>query len=81
MYITLLVLACLVWTWTGFKTWAFVVEDLSDHDGKASVFLGSFAGLVWPLTFITLTLVLLAGVLVGNSIRSSCKQLKTQWKK
>jgi len=79
MTYALIALAVLLWCWFGIKTWAFTVNDVSDHTGKPGVILGFFAGLIWPLTYSVLALILLVGVMLGDSLENSIMELKSAW--
>ena len=80
MIYALITLVVFAWSWFGIKTWAFVVHELTDHKGKPSVILGFFAGALWPLTYLLLTVILVSGVVLGSSLMESAVKLSRPWR-
>jgi hypothetical protein len=76
----LLAIVTLSWVWIGVKTWAFVAKDLTDGPKtRTTVICSFFGGLLWPITYIVLVLLLLSGVTRGRSFKRSVDDLKGYW--
>jgi len=76
----LLCLACVLWGWAGFKTWAFILTDLMDERDRLNVVFAFFGGLLWPVTYFLLIIVLIVGIFLGQSIGTSWLVIKQFWR-
>ena len=77
----LLLTVLVLWAIAAIKTWSFIITDLVDQKDRLSVVIGFVGGLFWPLTYIRLTIVLIAGVFLGQPIRVSLGDVKSAWKR
>jgi hypothetical protein len=77
----LLLTVLVLWAIVAIKTWSFIITDLVDQKDRLSVVIGFVGGLFWPLTYILLTIVLIAGVFLGQPIRASLGDVKLAWKR
>ena len=69
----------IMWFLVGVKTWAFVITDLAD--GQPDKFTGIasfFTGLVWPLTYVILSIILIF-VVANQSLGKSISKIKGAW--
>jgi len=74
-----LILLIILWFLLGVKTWAFVITDLADSNpDRFTVISSFFAGLIWPLTYAVLSLILIFGV-ASQSIGYSLSKIKGAW--
>ncbi len=74
----LLILACILWGWAGLKTWAFVVTDLMSVRDRQNVAFAAVGGLLWPLVYVLLLIVLVSGVLFESG---SWATIKDGWRR
>ena len=80
MYTVLIGLAVSAWLVMGLKTWAFGITDLADaYPDRSAVFAYFFVGLLWPLTYTILSLILIFGV-NSQSLDSSLGKIVKAWK-
>ena len=79
MSIGLIVIITTLWSLVGVKTWAFGITDLADEEPDSLATLSyAFVGLLWPLTYLILSIILIFGVnsqSLGGSISTIKKAL------
>lgn len=79
MSIGLIVIIAALWSLMGIKTWAFALTDLADGSPDRLTTLSyGFVGLLWPLTYLILSLILILGV-NNQSLRTSVNKIKQAW--
>lgn len=76
--LVLFVLAAIVWGWVGFKTWAFVIADIIGVRNRLNVMLSAVGGLLWPLVYTLILVVLITGILIDSD---SWVVIKDAWKR
>jgi hypothetical protein len=76
MSIGLIVIITALWSLVGVKTWAFGITDLADEKpDRLSTLSYAFVGILWPLTFLILSIILIFGV-NSQSLRGSISTIK-----
>ena len=73
-------IAVATWLAMGVKTWAFGLSDLADSNpDRSAVYAYFFVGMLWPLTYAILALILIFGV-NSQSLDSSLGKIVKAWK-
>jgi hypothetical protein len=81
MSIGLIIAIAALWSLMGIKTWAFALTDLADGEPDRLTTLSyGFVGLLWPLTYLILSLLLIFGV-NSQSLGASISKIREAWSK
>ena len=81
MSIGLILIVATLWFIMSVKTLAFALTDLADgRPDRLTILSYSFVGLVWPLTYVVLSLILIFGV-NSQSIGTSILKIREAWKR
>ena len=73
-------LAVAAWLSMGVKTWSFGLSDLADADpNRSAVYAYFFVGILWPLTYALLAMILILGV-NSQPLDSSFATIMKAWR-